>query len=179
MGTFVVSNLSSDVLVLKSHADFKSCLELMDLVHECRYLVSDQDSALQNMLGHSVKVEPDPYNRSNSMGNMQRYVSDPGGGSLHLPDQQSSLVTQQHHHHHHQSVGGGASNYDLDRRGGGGFNYNPLADTTPPPALDRHVDPLRSVAALQVLQDPLANHSSDPELRNAGVHLSLTNQYSI
>lgn len=137
----------------------------------CRYLVADQDSALQDMLGQPIKVESGPYNRS-SMGNM-RYVSD-SGGSLHVPEQhqnQQNLGSEQHQ---------GGSSYalavagDLERR----TFYNPLADTH----VGRHVDPLRSVAALQVL-DPLTNHSShvqaDPELRNAGVHLSLTNQYSM
>ncbi|KAG0603315.1 hypothetical protein M758_10G083900 [Ceratodon purpureus] len=135
--------------------------------HASRYLVSDQDSALQDMLGHHIKSEAnDPYNRS-SMGGL-RYVSD-SGGSLHMHEQQN-----------HQNLGEqhqGGSSYalagDLERRN----FYNPLADTH----VGRHVDPLRSVAPLQVL-DPLTNHSphvADPELRNAGVHLSLTNQYSM
>jgi len=123
------------------------------------------------MLGHSIKEESGPYNRS-SMGNM-RYVSD-SGGSLHVPEQhqnQQNLGSEQHQ---------GGSSYalavtgDLERRA---FYNHPLVDTH----VGRHVDPLRSVAALQVL-DPLNSHSShvaDPELRSAGVHLSLTNQYSM
>lgn len=63
---------------------------------------------------------------------------------------------------------------DLQRR-----NYhNPLAD----PQVGRHVDPLRSEPGFQAL-DPLSNQpphvSEHLELRNAGVHLSLTNQYSL
>ncbi len=109
------------------------------------------------------------------MGNM-RYVSDSGGSLHHVPEQQQNLGLEQQHHHQ-----GGSSSYalalggDLERRTT--TFYNPLVDTH----VDRHVDPLRSVAALQVL-DPLPNHSShvaDPELRNAGVHLSLTNHYSM
>lgn len=131
--------------------------------------MTDQDSALQDMLGHHVKVEAsDPYSTS-SMGGL-RYVSE-SGGSLHVHEQQS-LGGQPHQ--------GGGSSYalgagDLERR----HFYNPLADAH----VGRHVDPLRSVATLQVL-DPLTNHHhaphvADPELRNAGVHLSLTNQYSM
>lgn len=128
--------------------------------------MTDQDSALQDMLGQHIKVETsDPYSRS-SMGGL-RYVSD-SGGSLHVHEQQNQQNLGEHH---------GGSSYalagDLERR----HFYNSLADNH----VGRHVDHLRSVAPLQVL-DPLINHSphvADPELRNAGVHLSLTNQYSM
>lgn len=134
-----------------------------------RYL-ADQDSALQDIIGHPIKLESDPYSRS-SMGNM-RYVSD-SGGSLHVGEQhQNPQNLNPVQHEGSTSYGLGVAG-DLDSRA----FYNPLVDTH----VGRHVDPLRSVAALQVL-DPLNNHSShvpDPELRSAGVHLSLTNQYSM
>lgn len=124
----------------------------------------DQDSALQDIIGQPIKLESDPYSRS-SMGNM-RYDS---GGLLHVGEQHQNpqnLGSVQHEGTTSYAVAG-----DLDSRA----FYNPLVDTH----VGRHVDPLRSVADLQVL-DPLNNHSShvaNPELRSAGVHLSLTNQY--
>lgn len=134
-----------------------------------RYLM-DQDSALQDMLGQSIKMESDPYSRS-SLGNM-RYVSD-SGGSLHIPEHQQSQQNLGSEQHEGGSSYGFSVPGDLERRS----LYNPLADSH----VGRHIDPLRSAAALQVL-DPLNSHSShvaDPELRSAGVHLSLTNQYSL
>ncbi|XP_024390323.1 uncharacterized protein [Physcomitrium patens] len=135
-----------------------------------RYLVdSDSDLHGNSMLGQQIiKVEStDPYNRS-SMGGGIRYGSDSGLGSLLMHEHQNrqNLADQ-----HQQGGPSYAVAGDLERRP----FYNPLIDTH----VGRHVDSLRSMAALQGL-DPLnPPQVSDHELRNAGVHLSLTNKYSI
>ena len=120
------------------------------------------------MRGQHIKVEgSDPY--SSSMGGL-RYVSD-SGRLLPLYEQPSHQnLGEQHQEGSDYALAG-----DLEMCS---TFYNPLADNN----VGRHLDSLRdSVTPLQVL-DPLTCHSShvaDPELRNAGVHLSLTNQYSL
>lgn len=107
--------------------------------------------ALHDMLGQQLKVEAAGlYNRAGM--SQVRY----GAESSSTQEQQASSNTLA----------------ELQRRS----VYNQLPDTHV-----THQDTLRSLARYQGLI-PLNNQSQtvpDHELRNAGVHLSLTNQYSI